>query len=206
MKRRSLLSVGGLGLASVSGFGLSVQSRTAVRTPEISVEADSVADERDVSIAVSLEQGFSDDNPAQITIALTNTAAVEQRFQFGLTPPFSAYSPTESSSIYLVPNDTSSWLPVIDDDDRVPAEETDRSGTELIPDEPIHGCWRLPRSVGYHLSGVVLSMDPDETVQETYSIFGSSTSRQCLPSDDYRFIEENYLGLDWEWGITVSIA
>lgn len=186
MDRRTYLTAAcATSLPAFGGCTRGIGSTGRVRTPDVSIESDPVDPRFDLSVDVNTEQEFSKSEPAQIEISLTNTGTKPQDFIFGVSPPFSEFSPEGQSHVLLLP------------------ENHPSSGT--VPEEPIDGCWQTDGSVTKTHAMLGRTVEPNAAIRESYTLIGSQGNETCLPSGEYRFVSDEYLGLDWSWGFIVTI-
>lgn len=177
------------------GGGLWYTGADLDRYPTVAVEAD--PSPSGLSMDVSVEQGFTDDHPAHLTITATNVSGSEQTFTFGLTPPFSGYSSEgQHSGLVCWPLSDSDWLHFVESDAR------DRS--ESFLSAPIDGCWRLPEQFSYSFLGIRRTMADSESISRTYALLTSAGFEICLRRGDHRF-ESSASAIDG-WGFTVSLG
>lgn len=78
------------------------------------------------------------------------------------------------------------------------------------PEEPIDDCWQI-EGISRDAIAHFETLDPCETLTETYSIFSSADNEDCLPAGSYRFESSwgNKPGAEVEfsvdWGFTLTV-
>lgn len=200
MNRRTVLAItGALGASGVvGGFAWSSSTNGGLRNPDVSVYVDSAPPEFDFSLTARVTSQFTRTSPTRLEISLTNEAAETREFLFGASPPFSRIFPEGPSRVVLIPeaNDHISPISAGDDQD----DDTSDRTRNLIPTHPSNGCWKLQTDIAVFGSGTRMTLDPGETIRESYAVLGGSGGVRCLPAGQYRFEAPNYRGEDRSWG------
>lgn len=139
--------------------------------PAVSLRVEPEEPSDNIQFKANLIRGFSADSTAALTLTVTNASESEQTYEFGPTPPFSAYWSDSPAN-----NDAGLILASVDYHARV------------IPDTPTEsGCWRPTGPIFRHsvLSSILLP--PAGSVTEKYVLLAESTNTPCLPAGIYRF-------------------
>lgn len=182
------------------------------------VEADPIPpdDDTGIDVEVTVENGFTDDFPARIELAFTNTADETRGFTgANNSPPFGSEDDVIASReggdarLVAVPESLK------DSDDRGGPEVTvvdpDNPRVEkAFPYSPDDECWQLPGELDGIESVVhpvqAFSVEPDETVSEVYELY-SHHADECLVPGTYPF-ETTLANHDVivEYGFTVTLV
>lgn len=174
--------------------------------PELSIEGDEIPDDHEsgLSAFVQLTRQYSANAPAQLRIDLTNQSGEAREVTFGASPPFSQYQGNHlerDAVIHIAPADrTHVGIHQVNDEYEVHDD----------PEEPIDGCWQI-EDIGRNDLAHSKTLEPCETLTETYSIFASAGNGDCLPAGGYRFesIWVNSPGAEVEfsvdWGFTLTV-
>ena len=133
----------------------------------------------DFTFDVTIEEQFTDNHPAKIQITLTNLTDSKITLSTGTTPPFTSYlsgSDSDNSRFVLNPNVSEKnnqldWIGEYDD----PISRTDEKE-----------CWNVTQEVLIEEIGMVTKLESEETVEQTYDIYGYR-NENCLPDGDYIF-------------------
>lgn len=140
---------------------------------------------------------------ARIEIGFTNDAETARTFEFGSLAPFSDVRGTGPTSLLLIPN--VSGIGVVD--------ENGDGDTVLIPDEPGKNCWQAEDGLVLPEVLVTPTVEPGETLRESYDVVAAANASGCLPSGDYRFAQrvDEVIGEGEteplsRWGFSLSIS
>lgn len=151
--------------------------------PHVSVKGDPVADDRAFSPEITVTRQFSADAPALVTTELTNEASMNTEIGLAYIVPFDSmkgYRPSESSSLYLVPESGSVQ------GDRT-TRDPPKSGESLIPETPVEGCWRVTEYPLIRESGKLWNADPGASLRRDHAVLDEPQSETCLQPGTYRF-------------------
>lgn len=172
--------------------------------PTVSVQADEEQQE-DVSMEATVTRQFGDSNPASIRVSITNDSDSEMEFTFGASPPFSEYVSEKSSSsrLVLIPETDNSHIVV--GDGGTNGTDTSDDGGQLPPKTTVDGCWELFGDLTVYTRATKRRIGAGETVSQKYAVLNHPSNKQCLPTNDYRFVSKNYFGQDESWGLTVGL-
>lgn len=155
--------------------------------PSLSVATDPVS-LPDLSVDVSVVEGFDADSPARVRIAVENTGDREETPIFGATPPFTEHRGRQvdgAAAALLVPVDRPHMA-------------------EVIPGTPENDTWQATDDFAVNATAVQVPLSPGETVGRTYAFLAAPDS-EGLPAGDYRFEKREYAG-DGSWGFTVTVS
>lgn len=165
--------------------------------PHVSVEGDTVADDRAFSPEITVTQQFSGDAPALIRMELTNEASVNTEISLAHIIPFDSmkgHQPAGAASLYLIPESGS-----------VRGDNTTRGppkgGETLIPETPIDGCWRVTDHPLIRESGKLWNADSGASLRRYHAVLDEPQSETCLQPGTYRFSvswTENPLDVTYE--------
>ena len=173
--------------------------------PELSVEGDKIPDDHESGLAafIQLTRQYTANTPAQLQIDLMNRSEQPREVTFGASPPFSRYRSDheQRNAIYIVPAErTHVYIEHVNNKYEANAD----------PEEPIDDCWQIEDIERNDLAHSK-TLEPCETLTETYSIFASADNDDCLPAGGYRFESSwvNSPGAEVEfsvdWGFTLTV-
>lgn len=224
MRRRQVLAAVGTSIVPLAGCisssspgetGDSTPSSDMTETPESKFPAVSVKSgynqPSDTKMEVNVVRQFTPDKPAKVKISYTNTGESQRTVDFQASPPFSEYVSTggEPPRLVIIPDDHSHISPgSVVQNQSSQTESSTESQTEehqLIPENPIDGCWKIPTSFAVYGVAHEKTLSPGETISEEYTVLGHRTNETCLPSGEYRFEQNPYFDEGSPWGFTIQM-
>ncbi len=137
-----------------------------------------------VKFDIRVEEQFTDNHPARIHAALTNTTEMPMTLFTGATPPFTSYlsgGASDKNRLILIPNVS---------EDKNPVNWIGE--TDPIPTTAENQCWNVTQDVVIDLLGMSKELEPGETSSQQYAVYGYQ-NETCLPPGTYRFDENTTL-------------
>lgn len=177
--------------------------------PELTVEDDEIPEDHESGLTASVQitRQYSGDAPAQLRVTVMNRSGEPRDVTFGPTPPFSDYrgNHIERDAVAHIVPENRSHVNIVHPDDKNDEDED--------PAEPIDNCWQI---VGVQRDDLAQleTLDPCESLSETYSIFASADNNDCLPAGEYQFESHWYndpgtdpeFSVDWSFRLSVEEA
>lgn len=192
MERRTLIAGAGIcSIPFIAGIGLSGHNKPEA-FPHVSVESDEFRAEENLTLSVSVDRQFTRENPARLEITLENERDEAFERYFGSSPPFSSYTPENSSGIFLVPASNDHLA-------------TSSNGSSIVPEGQVDGCWQIPSAVATYGGEVERTIPAGGSVREVYTVLTAPGTSSCLPRGEYRFEAREYASTGTSWGFDLIL-
>lgn len=133
-----------------------------------------------LGLEVAVVEGFGRDNPASVRIGLTNTLDRPLALGTGRRLPFLRFLGVHrerDAMLVIVPSTSGVHLLALED-------------SEVPPESPVDGCWRLNASVVLPARVTSAELNPGETIREVYAVYAHQANTPCLPRGTYGFAEQ----------------
>lgn len=132
----------------------------------------------DVSFGARVTRQATPDNPPMVELSLANVADVVLDLEFGYVVPFGGLrAENGTGTLELVPETQREEL------------YTEGYDSPIAPEERRQGCWRLPEWVLWPDDVTHRTIEPEEAISETYSLY-NGPGTPCFPTGEYRFSDD----------------
>lgn len=191
MKRRHLLGV--IGVSPIAMFSASRINFSTKSHPDISIETDDIPSESSISIDGTVLEQFSRNAPARIDITVENTDTEPDTYLFDSPPPFSEYSSKDSPTMVIIPDSLNG------------PKDGESTPSSYIPDSPKGNCWKATSELISSHATRFVELGPGESINRSYTLLASASSKRCLPPDEYRFEPRDPTSVGFEWGFSILV-
>lgn len=136
-----------------------------------SIRCSAQVSHRRAEVTADLCREMTNDHPANVRISIKNITGGKQRFDFGITPPFSKYvlSAQSGDSKLII----------------VPPAYGNCPGGNCVPEQPRIGCWTATAIPDVLDTGRFKVFSPDEEISQTYVLLNHPDNDCCFPSGRY---------------------
>lgn len=139
------------------------------------------ADEAKVNLEAKFTHQFTEQNPARLQIRFTNKGESSRQFRFGSSPPLSEYAGERidgGGELVLVPDNMRN-VSIKD--------QNDDGELRIIPEKPTDSCWQIEDQIIGQDVLVPRTLNPGESVTETYTVLAGADNTSCIISGDFQF-------------------